>query len=417
MDAQLVRLAAGASEVTLERLRALRGLREVVLPGGLSEVGHGWFARTQVSCVVIPGSVRRVGAYAFAGCRVLEGVEFDTNSTLEWVGEMAFSRTHLGRFEAPAGLRALGEGAFSFCERLASVVLNEGLEEVGAGSEGVLGVFEGSALRKIVFPESLRVIRARAFSGCKNLKNLEFPAGLEVLGAQALRQTGLRELFLGAGLKKLGFGVLEGCRKLETVYLAKGCGVDVRGYVSPGVTIIHSAPLVVGSASLSACRALKDVSLPDGLLRVGSEWFLNSGVESVSVPESVLEIGRMTFSGCEGLRNVVFRGNSSLRKLGNDCFRDSGLEHFSVPGSVETIGERAFQGCAALQEISFCKGCALKVVKLDAFHTSGLTSFVAPNSLRELTQGAFFGCKHLKRVELNEGLEVLGLEAGLQSDK
>ena len=49
---------------------------------------------------------------------------------------------------------------------------------------------------------------------------------------------------------------------------------------------------------------------------------------------------------------------------------------------------------------------------MDAFRASGLVSFTAPESLRLLAQGAFVACTHLKRVELNDDLNMLGVDMG-----
>ena len=120
----------------------------------------------------------------------------------------------------------------------------------------------------------------------------------------------------------------------------------------------------------------------------------------------------MAFRGCAWLKKVIFQDESALEKLGNDCFRESGLKDFTVPKFVEMVGERAFQDCTALQVISFCADSQLKVIGVDAFRASGLVSFTTPESLRLLAQGAFFACKRLKCVELNDDLNMLGVDMG-----
>lgn len=69
VGAQLIYLMESVPQITLEGLRALRGLGEVRLPEGLSVIGHGWFARSGVRRIVIPASVRVIKQYAFAECR------------------------------------------------------------------------------------------------------------------------------------------------------------------------------------------------------------------------------------------------------------------------------------------------------------------------------------------------------------
>ncbi len=91
------------------------------------------------------------------------------------------------------------------------------------------------------------------------------------------------------------------------------------------------------------------------------EWC--SGLTSVTIPNSVVDIREEAFHGCTGLTSVT------------------------IPISVTSIGWGAFWGC------------------------SGLTSVTIPNSVKSIGMGAFDGCTGLTSVTIGSGVESIGLEA------
>ena len=71
-------------------LQTLRALKSVVLPDGLRKIGDRWFANSDIESVVIPASVREIGAEAFFMCERLRRVVFAEGSKLEKMGNKCF---------------------------------------------------------------------------------------------------------------------------------------------------------------------------------------------------------------------------------------------------------------------------------------------------------------------------------------
>ena len=67
-------------------------------------------------------------------------------------------------------------------------------------------------------------------------------------------------------------------------------------------------------------KKLKDVVIPDGVERIGNQWFWGAEVESVKIPASMREIGADAFCGCEKLSEVVFEEGSRLKVIGKGVF-------------------------------------------------------------------------------------------------
>ncbi|WP_220124543.1 leucine-rich repeat domain-containing protein, partial [Metamycoplasma hominis] len=76
----------------------------------------------------------------------------------------------------PSSVKEIGESAFSWCTNLKEVILNEGLEKIGAET------FYHTNIGSITIPGSVKEIGESAFFGCKNLKEVILNEGLEKIG-------------------------------------------------------------------------------------------------------------------------------------------------------------------------------------------------------------------------------------------
>ncbi|MDO4168579.1 MAG: leucine-rich repeat protein [Lachnospiraceae bacterium] len=72
------------------------------------------------------------------------------------------------------------------------------------------------------------------------------------------------------------------------------------------------------------CEALKEAVMGDGMEKIPTRLFQDSGVEKIRWPEGVKEIGDSAFENCEGLTSA------------------------EIPGSVQTIGRNSFTNCNKL---------------------------------------------------------------------
>ena len=70
------------------------------------------------------------------------------------------------------------------------------------------------------------------------------------------------------------------------------------------------------------------------------------GVQSVEIPEGVMELEDDTFKHIESLCEVILP--ASLRRIGSGAFSHSGFSMEELPDTVEEIGEGAFEHCMRL---------------------------------------------------------------------
>ncbi len=92
-------------------------------------------------------------------------------------------------------------------------------------------------------------------------------------------------------------------------------------------------------------------------IRGGVLTAYNGTDADVTVPAGVTAIGEEAFAGNAALRTVTLP--ESVAELGAGAFRDCpNLEKVTAPG-VQKVGAKAFFGCAALQETQFAEGAEI----------------------------------------------------------
>ena len=108
----------------------------------------------------------------------------------------------------PASLRRIRQGAFCKCESLKVVKFSEGLTVLGtdeytAKGNVFRGVFDRSALESVELSKTLKRIEYSAFKGCRNLKDILLPVGLEFIGKEAFCNTKLAGVSIPASVLKI----------------------------------------------------------------------------------------------------------------------------------------------------------------------------------------------------------------------
>ncbi|MDE6226104.1 MAG: leucine-rich repeat domain-containing protein [Muribaculaceae bacterium] len=106
-------------------------------------------------------------------------------------------------------------------------------------------------------------------------------------------------------------------------------------------------------------------------------------ITSVTIPETVTEIGDYAFGWCSGLTSINIP--DGLTKIGDEAFLACyKLTSVNIPKTVTEIGKSAFESC------------------------SGLTSINIPDGVTEISVGAFWGCKSLTSINIPDGVTEIG---------
>lgn len=97
------------------------------------------------------------------------------------------------------------------------------------------------------------------------------------------------------------------------------------------------------------------ITIPSLVKKIINAFSCNRKIKKIIIPDSVKEIGDLSFIECYGLKEIIIP--DSITKIGSCAFDDCiNLEKKYIPDSVKKIGAKAFLNCKNL-EVSVPKSC------------------------------------------------------------
>lgn len=122
---------------------------------------------------------------------------------------------------------------------------------------------------------------------------------------------------------------------------------------------------------------------------------------SVTLPDSISEIGLRAFQNCSSLRTVTIP--AAVTKIGIYAFAGSGVRSvdFSKCTGLTSISEHCFEKCGSLQKIEITDKISLTTVGSYAFdQCTSLQSVYLPDSMQTIGECAFANCKSLTTLSV-----------------
>jgi len=208
--------------------------------------------------------------------------------------------------------------------------MNTYVVEVPDGVRGISsGLFDDSCISYLTLPDTVEDLGVQTFCWCDRLNVIEFSSRIRRLEHNVFNTIAAQRIDLPQNLEYIGNGAFQGSASLLFIRFPE----QLR---------------FISENAFSQCISLRYVTFQDQLQQIGEQAFKGAGLEYLSLPRSLLNIGRFAFAGCENLRHVTLR--EGLLHIGEGAFRGCALlKRVRVPDSVVSIGKKAFWDCDMLE--------------------------------------------------------------------
>lgn len=416
-----ITLSANLTEIESFAFSGCTALASAALPAKLSKIGMFAFAGSGLKSVTVPEAVTEIGYSAFIDCPSLETVNYKAKNA-DITACITDSQLYAMKLNKESLLKTSSDSIFSGSEKLKKAVFGNKVEVVPSN------LFYGAEnLSDVEFSDSIKEIRAYAFASCESLEKAELPANLEFIGLGAFRDSALGSVALPASLKEIGTASFINCANLDTIeFNSASCNVSL-GYYDNDVEkslldenqtaeefkekLVSQAlfgpfagapvsEIMLGSNVKSISPLMfygLKVNVPEGIEKIGLGSFAENRSGSITIPESVTEIGAEAFTASENLEIVYF---NAVNCKTTDGITDAQAELLGIADKIKDIDPASspiFFECDSLEAVIF--GNNVVNVPANLFRgVTDLNTVAIPSNVKSIGDNCFSGCTGITTV-------------------
>lgn len=337
----------------------------------------------------------------------MTGTEVTLSEGLTYIGAGAFGYSTCKTIEIPASVTRLDKEALH--GDFTSITFAEGSKLESIGDQA----FRGCDITSITLPSTVKSLGHTVFRACNSLASVEIPASVteiqtdtfdEYFDADANEGKG-NVTFAEGSIFKLQDGVLYDSENLIRVLDWQENVVVPEGIKYIGADAFNA----YSTQTPNNMETLKSITLPESLVSIGKTAFRAcKSLKSITIPKNVSEIGGGAFSSCSSLTSVEILGPvKELTGTSGVFLGCAALKNVTLPDTLTNIGTGTFNGCTSLEKIDLPEG--LTEIGREAFYEcESLKEAIIPAGVTEIPDYAFTGCLALEKVELPEGITSIG---------
>ena len=405
-------------------------VEEVVLPGQLDVIDNAVFEKPTLRKLHVGKAVLEIKQGACEKTQ-LEEFAIDAENPFLWTdgdgvytcdGKVFVALARPVRsYEIRNGCETIAKKAFMGIRALEEATIPDTVTAIKEFA------FAHTGLHDAKVPGSVVEIEPKAFFHCLDLRSVELDEGLKVLGESAFAESGLESIYIPASIESIGTSVTARSKVVHSgeeatfainpqskslffdgqggLYRREDDGIhfiqlidrDVEEYtVFPGTCYIDEyafayhdhithvtlpeSVLEVRQKAFRVCSRLKSVDIPESLVSIGKEAFIDTMLESLYLPaglsqisdDAFITVGAHRMGEPPSLRTIVVnednpyyyvesgllcrRGDKGDRGI---VFNDD-VEHVVIPEGVTSIADFAFNNARNIKTISI--GPNLKLI-------------------------------------------------------
>ena len=446
-----VRIPYNVTKIDTGVFNNLEGLTRVIIPGSVKEIGRNAFSNNKsLQEVIMEDGVEIIGEFAFSGCSNLKTIKMA--NTVTELKVLAFSRcTNLEYINLPDSILQIGDQAFMSCTNLKEIKLPEKLTSLGGGTFSAC-----YNLKKVILSSGLSKIVEGVFTGCTSLNDIDTskndnfvfeenglyskdykilysvtgnptsivinPLTEEIKSRCMGSITSIKEIYISKNVKTIGENSAFGSHKLEKLVVD-----EENQYYASYDNDLYSKNYEI----IYKCNKIGDVIIRDGVKEIVRGTFIEAGVTSIELPESLEKISgwatipagvnyiyipknvtSISFGSFVYLNNIEVSEENEVYKTVNNKYllsKDGKTLYFvsknaaninDFPSTIEVLYYYSFYNCDNLEEIILTS--KIKQINASAFSNCGkLKKVEIPNTIEKI-EGCFSESNNLTEIIIHK---------------
>lgn len=233
------------------------------------------------------------------------------------------------------------------------------------------------------------------------LSEVKLPNTLATIGEGVFANTALTRITIPPSVHTIGPSCFRNCAKLTGIDLSQHNMTTLGSSMFLGTRKLTSVNFPPNTESLGNFAffnsSIETVNLPSKVETLGRSCFAYSSVKTINLNKTkITKIPDHCFTNATNMDHVYLHPDTTT--IGRSSFMNSGLETLTLPPKVQTIESLAFAGCRKLKEATLTH-CRISRLPYGVFsHCTSLETVILPNALQYVHEQCFEGCKALKAV-------------------
>ena len=401
----------------------------------VTEIGTGAFLNnTEIKKLILPSSIKKIGAEAFKGSGITE-IEFkDSDKIVIFFKNPGWANPHVyftyindEGYEVSNSWPGDSMDLFDAAQNIYSFAVPSSIRDINFSTGDNSAMTGNYSVTDVATDLSncMFIPKSSNTSGSYDLtwdyyynpgRDFNKYEGLIIFSSAFANCTGLTKLNLPRRTTWIAVNAFAGCKNVSSVK-----------FETP------SRLITIGDGAFKNCEKISSLTIPMGVVEIGSEAFMDcaaekvvdpeagsytweSGISVVTLPNTLKSIGMSAFSGCQKLTAASFLFDSvdvpvRLESINMRAFADcSALLVFIIPDSTTYLGPELFAGGSDALQVCFLDAYTWFESKLDIKYSNQislidptLTYSYTGDSLRGSRAGALlkeneFGWYKLKKM-------------------
>ncbi len=272
-------------------------------------------------------------------------------------------------------------------------------------------------ITSITIPDGVTSIESHAFAYCHSLVSITIPNSVTTIDRGAFYYcTSLGSIVIPASVTRIN----------ECGYVFTYCNNLTSIVVESGNTVYDSRDncnAIIETTTNNLVRGCNVTTIPNSVTQIGKCAFYGCDFSSIVIPNSITSIGFRAFEDCKNLTSITIP--DGVTSIGEEAFLDcTSLTSVTIPNSVTSIGENAFkdtpwytskeEGPIYIGSVLYAykgempqntnlvvKDGTVSITPWALTDCKGLTSITIPSSIKSIRNNAFTGCSKLTSVVWN----------------